>query len=61
MSATTQTLIETIESIEQQLNEVKDSGNQELLDELTNKRAVLVQRLQASNSNLSEGKRMLHD
>lgn len=59
MSATTNTLAEMIDKIEEDLCEARSKGDAVLVDELTSRKVELSQRLEVSNKSLSEGKKLL--
>lgn len=59
MSATTNTLAEMIDKIEEELHEARSKGDAVLVDELMSRKVELSQRLTISNKSLSEGKKLL--
>jgi hypothetical protein len=59
MSVQTNMLAETIEQIEQELLAAKSQNNDELVSELTVRKAGLAKELSAANTQLREGRQLL--
>lgn len=60
MSATTQTIVEEIEQVDVKLRATKP-GDIATIRELVNERGLLIKRLNAASTTLTEGKRLLKD